>query len=102
MIIVNKDNFAEITEKWIVLIDFWAEWCWPCKQMLSILDMFIEKNWDKVTVWKIDVDEEPELAKQFRVMSIPTLIFFKDWNLVETLVWVQDLAKLEETIWKYL
>ena len=101
-VILNKENFEESIKEGVVLVDFWAEWCGPCQMMLPILDQFsADMEW-KMTVAKVNVDENPEIAGQFRVMSIPTLIIFKDWAPVETLVWVQQADKLNEVCSKYL
>ena len=61
----------------IAVVDFWAEWCGPCIQMAPILESFAENNADKVKVFKLDVDENPQTAQKFGIRSIPTLIFFK-------------------------
>ena len=76
---ITKDNFqAEVVEtKGTVLVDFWASWCGPCKMIGPIIDQIADERND-VKVCKINVDEEPELAAKFKVMSIPTLIVFKD------------------------
>ena len=70
--------------------------------MLPLLDQFADKMGDKMTVGKINVDENPEIAGQFRVMSIPTLIVLKDGEMVDQMVGVQSVEKLEETCAKYL
>ena len=76
---ITKDNFqAEVLEaKGTVLVDFWASWCGPSKMIGPIIDQIADERTD-VKVCKINVDDEPELAAKFRVMSIPTLIVFKD------------------------
>jgi len=101
-VILNKDNFEETIKKGVTLVDFWAEWCGPCQMMLPVLDQFSESMEGKMTVAKVNVDENSEIAGQFRVMSIPTLIVFKDGEPVETLVWVQQLDQLTEVCSKYL
>lgn len=70
----NQENFDELTSKGIVLVDFFATWCGPCKMLAPEL----EKVSEKVTVVEIDVDENLELSRRFGVMSVPTLVLFKD------------------------
>jgi len=77
-VILNKDNFEETIKSGVTLVDFWAEWCGPCQMMLPVLDQFAESMEGKMTVAKVNVDENVEIAGKFRVMSIPTLIVFKD------------------------
>lgn len=102
VLILNNDNFAETIKEGVTLVDFWAEWCGPCQQMLPILEDFAENQGDTMKVWKVNVDQSPELAASFRVMSIPTLIVFKDWQPVETMVWLKQKSELEEAVSKYL
>lgn len=101
-VVINKENFEEVSKEGVVLIDFWAEWCGPCQTMLPILDQFSEQMGDKMTVGKINVDENPEIAGQFRVMSIPTLIVLKDGEMVEQMVGVKKAEELEAAVTKYL
>ena len=78
VIIVNKNNFDEIkNDSKPVLLDFYADWCGPCRIVSPIVDE-IAKERDDVIVGKINVDNEPELAEQFQVFSIPTLVVLKD------------------------
>jgi len=99
---LNESNFASETSSGVVLVDFWAEWCGPCQMMLPLLEEFANQMWDKMKVAKVNVDENPSIAQQFRVMSIPTLVVLKDWELVETLVWVRQPSELSEVCSKYL
>ena len=80
---ITKDNFqAEVLEaKETVLVDFWASWCGPCKMIGPIIDQIADERTD-VKVCKVNVDEEQELAVRFKVMSIPTLLVFKDGKVV--------------------
>ena len=80
---ITKDNFqAEVLEaKGTVLVDFWASWCGPCKMIGPIIDQIADERTD-VKVCKVNVDDEQELAVQFKVMSIPTLLVFKEGKVV--------------------
>ena len=80
---ITKENFqTEVLEaKGTVLVDFWASWCGPCKMIGPIIDQIADERND-IKVGKINVDEEQELAVQFKVMSIPTLLVFKDGKVV--------------------
>ena len=80
---ITKDNFqTEVMEaKETVLLDFWASWCGPCKMIGPIIDQIADERTD-IKVGKVNVDEEQELAVQFKVMSIPTLIVIKDGKVV--------------------
>jgi thioredoxin 1 len=80
VIALTKDNFAKeaVETKETVLIDFWATWCGPCRMLSPIVDEIAEENHAGVKVCKVNVDEQPELASQFGVMSIPTLVVMKE------------------------
>ncbi len=81
-----------------VLVDFWATWCGPCKMFGPIVEEFAQDNEGKVKVGKVNVDEEPELARKYGIMSIPTAIFFKNGEIDEQMVGVQTLDTLEELL----
>jgi thioredoxin 1 len=87
---LTKDNFdSEVRNaKGTVLVDFWASWCGPCRMLSPIVDEIAEEVTDK-NVGKINVDEQPGLAAEFNVMSIPTLILFKDGKEVKRTMGVQ-------------
>lgn len=93
---INKANFqSEVLEsKEPVLIDFWASWCGPCKMFAPTLDEF-EKTASGMKVGKINVDEEMELARKYRVLSIPTIALFKDGQLVKSQPGAKSLEELK-------
>ncbi|MBB6638036.1 thioredoxin [Cohnella thailandensis] len=97
-VVVTKDNFNSTVSEGVTLLDFWAPWCGPCKMQLPIVEELSEELKGSATVGKINVDEEPELASQFGVMSIPTLILFKDGQPVDKLVGLQSKDSLKNKI----
>jgi thioredoxin 1 len=97
-VVVTKDNFTENVAQGVSLLDFWAPWCGPCKMQLPIVEELSEELKGTATIAKVNVDEEPELASQFGVMSIPTLILFKDGQPVDKLVGLQSKESLKTKI----
>ena len=81
-----------------MLVDFWAEWCAPCRMLSPTIDQIAEDYDGKITVGKINIDEEPELAQRFGVMSIPTLILFREGNVVSKSVGVVGKDKIAAMI----
>ena len=80
-----------------VLIDFWAPWCGPCRMVGPLVDEIAEER-DDIKVGKINVDEEPELAAQFQIMSIPTLMVFKDGEVVSKTMGARPKAQIDALI----
>ena len=91
---LNDENFDAETAEGSVLVDFWAEWCGPCKMLSPILDQIAEEIDGKAKVVKINAEESMNLAKRFAVRSIPALYVMKDGEIVKNLPGVQDKAAL--------
>ncbi len=86
----------------IVLVDFWAGWCQPCKMMKPILEMFADAYRGRVDVVKVDADVEGDLVSEYGVSSLPTLLLFKDGKVVHKIVGAKNLVALEKEIADYL
>ena len=82
----------------LVIADFWAEWCGPCKMIAPLLDEIARELPDKVKIVKVDVESEPQLAQQFGIYNIPTLLFFKDGKVIEQVVGTAAKKVLVEKI----
>jgi len=82
----------------LVLVDFYADWCGPCKMMAPIIDELAQENDEDIRIGKLNVDDNPETAKQYRVMTIPTMIIYKKGEVVDTLVGVVTKNALQEKL----
>ena len=103
-IAVNDSNFEEVVLKseQPVLVDFWAEWCGPCKMMLPIVEEIAQEFEGKVTVAKVDVDSSPATASKFGIRNIPTILFFKGGSVADKHVGAVPKNSLVEKINKLL
>ena len=97
MEILNEKNYKEKTEKGLVVVDFFANWCGPCRIMSPILEDVQKDMGEKVKIYKVDVDESENLARQFGIMSIPTILIYKDGEIVNKHIglWMKD-SMMEE------
>lgn len=101
---LTKDNFDKevLQSDKPVLVDFWAAWCGPCRMVAPIIEQVAEEFQGKAKVAKINVDEQSELAQQYRIMSIPTLIVFKDGKIAESVVGAKSKNDLSNMLNKYI
>lgn len=95
---LDKDNYAEIIGKGITVVDFWADWCGPCKMMAPVFDSLSERFDGKLTFAKCNIDEQSEIAEKFGVAAIPTFLFFKDGNRIEKIVGYKPENSMAEVI----
>lgn len=99
---LTVDDFDDAIKSGVVLVDFWAPWCVPCRSVAPILDKVASTLDGRASVAKVDVDAQPELQARYRVMSVPTLVIFKDGQPVEAVVGVKPQRFLEEMVEKFL
>jgi thioredoxin 1 len=85
-----------------VLVDFWAEWCGPCKTIAPVLDEIADENAGKLRIAKLNVDENPEIAQRFGVMSIPTMIVFRDGEPAKRMVGAKGKSQLLQELSEFL
>jgi thioredoxin 1 len=99
---VTDADFGESVKSGLVLVDFWAEWCAPCRRLAPTVDQLAEDYNGKLTVAKMNVDENPMTPPNFMIRGIPTLLLFKDGDLKETVVGLADKADLVRIIDKHI
>lgn len=98
---LTDSNFSDEIAQGLTLVDFWAPWCGPCRIIAPVVEELAGQYEGRVKVAKVNVDDNPATAGQFRVMSIPTLILFKDGQPVDTLVGAQPKRAFEALLDKY-
>ena len=99
---VSASDFEEevLKEKGVVVVDFWATWCGPCKMIAPIVEE-LDEEMSNVKFIKVDVDKNPQIANQYKIVSIPTLKIFKDGKLINTLIGfkTKDALKIDVEAW---
>ncbi|HEY0576472.1 MAG TPA: thioredoxin [Pseudonocardia sp.] len=103
-VIVTDDTFSQdvLGSSKTVVVDFWATWCGPCKMVAPVLDEIAGENAEKITVAKLDIDQNPSTARDYQVMSIPTMIVFQDGKPVKQIVGAKPKAALLNDLADYL
>ena len=100
---LNNDNFKEtITQDKLVLVDFWAEWCGPCKALSPIIDELSQEMGETMTIAKVDITENQDIAVEYGVRNIPTMLFFRNGEIVDKQVGAMPKSAIQEIINKHL
>lgn len=100
--ILTTENFDTAISQGVVLVDFWATWCGPCKMLAPNIEAIAEEYGGKALICKVDVDEYPNLAAEYEVYSIPTMLVFKDGELAERMTGFRAKSQIADILDKYI
>lgn len=95
---LDTDNFKKETSEGVVLVDFWAPWCGPCRAIAPTLEKLASEFGDSVKITKVNTDDYPELAQEFEVMGIPALFVLKNGEIVDRFTGVQPIGVLQNSL----
>jgi thioredoxin 1 len=95
---IDDANFTELTSQGLVLVDFYADWCGPCRMLSPILEALSNEMGDKLRIAKLDVDHASKTTASFQITSVPTMILFKNGKEVERIVGLKDLETLKKLV----
>ena len=95
---LNSENFAATIASGVTLVDFWAEWCGPCRMLGPVLDQIAEEIGDDAIIAKVNVDESPQLAAEYSIRTIPAIFILKDGKKVNEFIGVKDQQTLVDAI----
>lgn len=100
--VLNEENFDSVTKEGVVLVDFWATWCGPCKMLSPVIDEIAGEYEGKAVVGKVDVDENEEIARKYGIMAIPTIFIFNNGEIVEKITGYRLKRELQQLLDKYV
>lgn len=99
---LTQENYKETTQSGVALVDFWAPWCGPCRMISPVIDQLAEEYEGKAKICKVNTEEQQDLTVANQVRSVPTILFYKDGEVVDQLIGAVSKAALEEKLNQYL